>query len=83
MMATAFYDLGMKLNRGAVEGRLANLSQVRSSTLLNLEAESVFRIRICIGSAFDGLLDPDPHCECGSRRGKISPKEEEKCLPVM
>ena len=33
MMATAFYDLGMKLNRGAVEGRLANLSQVSSSTI--------------------------------------------------
>ncbi len=29
LVATAFYDLGMKLNRGSVEGRLANLSQVR------------------------------------------------------
>ncbi len=28
LVATAFYDLGMKLNRGSVEGRLANLSQV-------------------------------------------------------
>jgi hypothetical protein len=39
---------------------------------------SVFRIRI--GSAFDGLLDPDPHCECGSgsRRVKSDQKEEEK-----
>jgi hypothetical protein len=36
--------------------------------------------RIRIGSAFDGLLDLDPHCECGSesRRGKVSPKKEEK-----
>lgn len=30
LMASAFYDLGMKLNRGAVEGRLANLSQGQS-----------------------------------------------------
>jgi hypothetical protein len=35
---------------------------------------------IVSGAAFDGLLDPDPHCECGSgsRRGKISPEKEEK-----
>jgi hypothetical protein len=34
------------------------------------------------GSAFDGLLkpEPDPHCECGSgsRRRKISPKKRRK-----
>jgi hypothetical protein len=30
LVATAFYDLGMKLNRGSVEGRLANLSQVHT-----------------------------------------------------
>jgi hypothetical protein len=32
------------------------------------------------GSALDGLLDLDPHCECGygSIRGKISPKYREK-----
>jgi len=30
LMATAFYDLGMKLQRGAVESRLANLSQGNS-----------------------------------------------------
>lgn len=30
LMATAFYDLGMRLQRGAVESRLANLSQGNS-----------------------------------------------------
>ena len=29
-MASAFYDLGMKLHRGAVEDRLKNLSQGQS-----------------------------------------------------
>ena len=29
-MASAFYDLGMKLSRGAVETRLATLSQGQS-----------------------------------------------------
>jgi hypothetical protein len=31
-----------------------------------------------IGSVFDGLLDKNPHCECGSgsRRGKISSKKK-------
>ncbi len=36
LVATAFYDLGMKLNRGAVENRLANLSQVGDHTPLIL-----------------------------------------------
>ena len=30
LMASAFYDLGMKLHRGAVEDRLKNLSQGQS-----------------------------------------------------
>jgi hypothetical protein len=33
LVATAFYDLGMKLNRGSVEGRLANLSQVHTARI--------------------------------------------------
>jgi hypothetical protein len=38
--------------------------------------------RQCLGSgsAFDGLLDLNPHCDCGSgsRRGKNQPENEEK-----
>jgi hypothetical protein len=44
-------------------------------TLGFLTLKLVFRIRV--GSAFNGFLDPDPNCKCGSgsRRGKIAQKK--------
>jgi hypothetical protein len=41
----------------------------------------LLRIRIHIGSAFDGFLDPDPHCECGS--GSRSVKSAQKRRKTM
>ena len=53
-MASAFYDLGMKLHRGAVEDRLKNLSQgqsflarqrqVPSKNLKGLQSFSPFQV---------------------------------------
>ena len=53
-MASAFYDLGMKLHRGAVEDRLKNLSQgqsflarqrqVTSGNLKGLQSFSSFQV---------------------------------------
>jgi hypothetical protein len=59
---------------------------MKSTPAKMMEFHSLFRIRnriwIRIGSAFDGLLDPGPHYECGSgsrsKRGKISLEKEEK-----